>query len=612
MTADSHIALSRAQAALANATRLLLESRNDRDHWVGELSSSALSTATALFALHLCSDPRHRDLVNRGVAWLIAHQNEDGGWGDTTLSISNISTTALCWAALSVAEDQAAPAIERARQWLARAAGSLDPADLARAIAARYGKDRTFSVPILTMCALAGRLGNRNEAWRNIAQLPFELAAFPQSWYRFFRLPVVSYALPALIAMGLARHHHRPTRNPLAWLLRKLTTSRVLKVLSNIQPQGGGFLEATPLTSFVAMSLIGAGHADHPVVRNCIDFLARSARSDGSWPIDTNLATWVTTLSVNALASGGTEVQQLSHSERDAIRDWLLDQQYSVRHPYTGAPPGAWAWTDLPGGVPDADDTAGALLALHHLGSADSRTLQAAEAGVSWLLDLQNSDGGIPTFCRGWTNLPFDRSGADLTAHALHAFRAWRDRLAAPLAARVDTASQRALNYLARQQRPDGSWLPLWFGNQFAPDDENPTYGTCKVLLALLGHEAPSVQAVAAKGMQWLVNCQNADGGWGGAANTPSSIEETSLAVEAMSLAITANSSSADQCIARAIDRGCNWLIAQTDSGRRFDPSPIGFYFARLWYFERTYPLLMTVAALGRAAAARHADSEAP
>lgn len=613
MTADTDIALSKAQAALANATRLLLEARNDRGHWVGELSSSALSTATALFALHLSSEHRHRDLVNKGIAWLIAHQNEDGGWGDTTLSVSNISTTALCWAALSVAEDQAAPATERAGQWLARAAGSLQPSDLTRAIAARYGKDRTFSVPILTLCALAGRLGSGSHAWRHITQLPFELAALPQSWYRFFRLPVVSYALPALIAMGLARNRHRPTRNPLTRLVRSLTTSRVLNVLSNVQPQGGGFLEATPLTSFVTMSLIGAGHAEHQVVRNGVDFLVRSMRPDGSWPIDTNLATWVTTLSVNALAAGGSDgLQRLSINERDAIRSWLLDQQYRVRHPYTGAAPGAWAWTDLPGGVPDADDTAGALLALHHLGGTDHRTLQAAETGVSWLLDLQNGDGGIPTFCRGWTNLPFDRSGADLTAHALQAFRAWRDRLPAPLATRVDTASRRALSYLSRQQRPDGSWLPLWFGNQFAADDDNPTYGTCKVLLALLGRDSPSVQAVTAKGVRWLVDSQNTDGGWGGAPNTPSSIEETSLAVEALSLAVKVDLSSAQQRIASAIDRGCDWLIARTDSGRRFDPSPIGFYFARLWYFERTYPLLMTVAALGRATATCQTGTENP
>ena len=54
-------------------------------------------------------------------------------------------------------------------------------------------------------------------------------------------------------------------------------------------------------------------------------------------------------------------------SRREKIRRWLLDQQYHERHLYTDAPPGGWAWTDLPGGVPDADDTSGALLALHDL-----------------------------------------------------------------------------------------------------------------------------------------------------------------------------------------------------------------------------------------------------
>ena len=38
---------------------------------------------------------------------------------------------------------------------------------------------------------------------------------------------------------------------------------------------------------------------------------------------------------------------------KDSILDWILKQQYKERHPYTGADPGGWAWTDLPGGVPD-------------------------------------------------------------------------------------------------------------------------------------------------------------------------------------------------------------------------------------------------------------------
>src|SRR4029078_2102849 len=95
-------------------------------------------------------------------------------------------------------------------------------------------------------------------------------------------------------------------------------------------------------------------------------------------------------------------------------------------HPYTNADPGGWAWTDLDGGVPDADDTPGAILAVQGVvGRAGSAGVAAVERGVQWLLDLQNRDGGWPTFCRGWGALPFDRSTPDLTAHTLRAIHVW-------------------------------------------------------------------------------------------------------------------------------------------------------------------------------------------
>jgi squalene-hopene/tetraprenyl-beta-curcumene cyclase len=37
------------------------------------------------------------------------------------------------------------------------------------------------------------------------------------------------------------------------------------------------------------------------------------------------------------------------------------------------------------------------------------------------------------------------------------------------------------------------------------------------------------------------------------------------------------------------------------EDGRYREPAPIGFYFAKLWYFERLYPLIFTVAALRQA-----------
>ena len=35
---------------------------------------------------------------------------------------------------------------------------------------------------------------------------------------------------------------------------------------------------------------------------------------------------------------------------QEELSDWLMRQQFKERHPYTGASPGGWGWTDLPGG----------------------------------------------------------------------------------------------------------------------------------------------------------------------------------------------------------------------------------------------------------------------
>ncbi len=602
----------RTEAALHRATSALLAEMNAAGHWTGELSSSALSTATAVVALANVDAARHAALIRSGLRWLAENVNADGGWGDTTRSKSNISTTALCWAAFGAAKaDNDFPAIvQNAEKWLheCSADDSSAPRDqkksapsirigattawrtalLPAAIARVYGKDRTFSVPILMTLALSGRLGA--DGWRLIPKLPFELAAVSHKFWGALRLPVVSYALPALIAIGQAIHHHAPTRNPITRTLRALSRRKTLRVLVTLQPPNGGFLEATPLTSFVTMSLASMGLASHIVARKGAEFLAASARADGSWPIDTNLATWTTTLAVKALAR---QPGALSSDQCRALRGWLLGQQWRAEHPYTHAAPGGWAWTDLPGGVPDADDTPGALLAMKHLGPPDSATRSAAIAGVGWLRGLQNRDGGIPTFCRGWGALPFDRSSQDLTAHTLRAWNAWRTELDPPERPALVRAMSRALGYLIRTQREDGAWVPLWFGNEHAPHDENPLYGTAHVVCALRELSESGLmpaKAPAARGAAWIASSQNDDGGWGGVRGVPSSVEETALAIEAL-----AGTSHAD-----SVERGAAWLVGRVESGVWREPAPIGFYFARLWYHERLYPLIWTVAALGR------------
>jgi squalene-hopene/tetraprenyl-beta-curcumene cyclase len=604
----------RLRRAYEKARDALLAERTPDGHWVGYLSSSALSTATAVSALSIVArhespdeQRRLRSLIDAGLAWITEHQNANGGWGDTDKSVSNISTTMLVRAAIHLAG-----AAERFPEQLASAESYIVSKGGIPGLRRRYGKDKTFAVPILTNCALAGLV-----PWSEVSPLPFEAACLPQSWYRFARLPVVSYAIPALVAIGQARFVHLPPRNPVAWLIRKASVERSLTVLQRMQPASGGYLEATPLTSFVVMSLASIGRHDHPVTRLGTKFLLDSVRPDGSWPIDTNLATWVTTLSMNAL-----DFSDKSYLVSNLF-EWLLSCQHRSRHSFTGAEPGGWGWSDLSGAVPDSDDTPGALLALgrsalfeppggglagewqwfdHVYAPVPDDVLRAGRTGTSWLLKLQNSDGGWPTFCRGWGTLPFDRSGTDLTAHAIRALWSWRELPLVRLLS-FPRARNRGLAYLARTQRPDGSWLPLWFGNQHRPDDENPLYGTAKVLLAYRDLRLMNTEP-ARRGLAYLVGQQNADGGWGGGpvlergqpvGPERSSVEETALVVEALL------AGGNDSALQAALNKGLSWLVEAVETDRFREASPIGFYFAKLWYYEKLYPIIFTVSALGQA-----------
>ncbi len=583
---------------LTKLINYLTSKRNRMGYWEGKLSSSALSTAVAIVALK--ESGSHHEKIKAGLPWLLNNINNDGGFGDTPESISNISTSLLCYGAIyycSSKSEEKNDVLNKIARYLKTQQIELSPDSITGSILRFYGKDFTFSIPILTFLAMCGVL-NKND-YNKIPQLPFEFAVLPTKFYKFFNLQVVSYAIPALIAVGIAVFKKRTKTNPLMKVIRNKTIKPALKKLDQILPESGGFLEAIPLTGFVLICLHNSGFSHTKTAIKGQQFLVNQQRPDGSWPIDSDLATWVTTLSIKAI---GTDVHTiLPESEINTLRNYLLDNQTSNIHLFNNARPGGWGWSNLSGAMPDADDTSGAILALIKLYSGTRREIESLTNGVNWLLSLQNRDGGIPTFSKGWGKLVFDASCADITGHALLAvvqtLELIKSHVNKGVRKKWEKAITKMLKFLVKNQHNSGSWIPLWFGNQQTKLKDNKVYGTAKVLVYLsdafnTGTNITSksnLEFALEKAQEFLRNNQNEDGSWGGGKGIPGTIEETSLAVAAL-----ANSKHQKACV-----EGLKWLEHKTNA-EGFPSAPIGLYFALLWYDEELYPYIFYTEALNR------------
>lgn len=658
----------------------LLAERADSGHWVGQLCGSPYATAAAVSALVASHHSNTTDALRRNasgdtdqatdhlvqgdlsefllesVNWLARHQNSDGGWGDCVGGRSNIAATLLVLAAFRLT---GLPA--KYHDLLLRADQYVNAHDGMQGLRRELREDRFRRAAILTACAVAGIV-----PWRQVPTLRFEQACLPTRWQSYVQLPLHRISLPLLLAIGRAKFHHDPPRNPLTRLWRRSVQSNAISRLEQLQAADDSFLASVSTTAFVIFGLSSIGCQDHPIVHRGVEFLLASARGDSSWSEQYSFDTTVTAHALENLAethqavvdgwqdtatTDDTVTERHGHAEHlhehgvnDAVHpgeaayndrclDWLLAAQRTDGNAVTGAAAGGWASSDAYGALPNAADTGAVLLAIAAWPNRDrhpqrERMARAVRVGIAWLLDLQNDDGSWPTFNRGASGFEPDASGPDVAATVLRALGAWsrewrsesqrgRDFGASELGDRIHSAIQRGWRYLESCQRPDGSFVPLWFGNEHRPDDINLVIGTSLVLLAAaeLGRTEWDMAARAAR---WLVSAQHSGGGWGPprlavdysttekdglrarkaneAMAKSSSVEETALAVRALMPWV-----GADPAAAKAASAGLSWLTAVVERETPPRPAVIGFYPTKIWYHDRLYPLVFTAGALASA-----------
>ncbi len=416
-------------------------------------------------------------------------------------------------------------------------------------------------------------------------------------WGTFFRS--IDRGLRVLETLRIRPLRRRALQAAEEWTLERLRRS-----------DGLGAIFPPIVNTLIALRCQGYP-MDHPVILDQLNELEKLEIEEGDTlriqPCKSPV--WDTAISLDALLKSGTSPEKANILQ--AAR-WLLDHEArepgdcSVIHPEV--PIGGWYFEYANEFYPDCDDTAEVLFGLAQVrfpdSSEDSRRIEAIDRGRTWLLAMQNEDGGWAAFDKACdreilTYIPFadhnamiDPSTTDVTSRSLEA-------LVGVGCSPGSREVRRAVDFLSHEQEDDGSWYGRWGCNYL--------YGTWLAMQALRRAEIAIDDERMMRAARWIRSCQNDDGGWGELPGSyddpklkgigPSTASQTAWALMGL-FAI-------DEYDSISVRRGIDYLLThQLDSGEWQDEAWTGTGFPKVFYLKyhlyATYFPLQALAAYAK------------
>jgi len=630
---DSEVELDR---TIAFAQIALLRKQNAGEgYWCEPLrADTTLESDTIVLYAYLGWLDKKKDKIYRLANYILSQQLPDGGWNIYRNGPSEISATVKAYWALKIAGYSVeVSALKRARQRIFELGG--------------IHKVNSYSKFYMALFGLYD--------WRGVPAIVPELMLFPKwfyfniyemsAWTRGIVIPLsIVWAkqpkkeLPAHAHLDELFEHEKTRWVPVgfpepvdeglfSWRKFFLAWDSFFKRMEGRGPhflrtwslglakdwmiehfqdsEGLGAIFPPIVNAILALDALGYPE-DHPYVQGQLKALEAyeiEHHHNNSLEMQPCLSPiWDTALAVIALAESG---MRRDHPNLVSATEWLIEKEirragdWKVKNPT--APIGGWGFEFANDFYADVDDTAMVLLALRLVHLSDDAASSVREKsylrGLNWMLSLQCSNGGWAAFDRDnvksiFEKIPFadhnamiDPPTADITARVLELLgyvgydKSYR-------------SVQKAMEFLIKEQEPDGSWYGRWGVNYI--------YGTWQVLRGLEAIGEDMRADYVQRAVHWLKSVQNPDGGWGEKCDTyddpsrkgkgPSTPSQTAWGLMGLLACGLVNDPATGKAVAHLI-------MTQKTNGTWDEKEFTGTGFPKVFYLEYTlyrdyFPLL--------------------
>jgi squalene-hopene/tetraprenyl-beta-curcumene cyclase len=620
----------------------LFGQQHQEGYWCGELEADVMLEADYIF-MHTLLGTGDPGKMQRALNEILRHQNEDGGWSLYPGGPSNINYGVKSYLALKLmgwSVDH--PIMVKAREW----------------VLANGGVTECNTFTKIYLCALG------QYDYDAVPAVPPEIVLFPNwfyfniyeisSWSRGILVPLsIIYAkkpfkklspeqgIDELFVGGRQNanlHLKWDRKNLISWRnfflftdrmihwfervhIRPLRTMAIRKaekwMLERFEKSDGlGAIYPAMLNSIVALRCLDYSLDDPQMIRamdefenlgiDCPegteDYPTPTFRMQPCFP-----PVWDTAQAMYALGEAGVP---RNDPRMLKAADWILSKEVRTKGDWAekvkNVEPGGWYFEFDNEFYPDVDDTGQVLMALNCVDNPRERyQYEVSQRAINWIWAMQCKNGGWASFDKDNTKMifqyiPFADHNAMLDPPTVDITGRMLEMLAQYGFTRKDPRVEKAVQFILKEQEPDGSWFGRWGVNYL--------YGTFLVLrgleaMGMWNHE-PAIQQAA----EWIRMVQNTDGGWGETCGTyddpnqrgigPSTPSQTAWAVLGLLAAGDTRSDS--------VAKGIRWLIERQHDdgswdelvpGRNGESYYTGTGFPRVFYlgyhlYKQYFPLL--------------------